>query len=119
MDVIPTATPARSFFALSSQQGYSVFIRVTRMPSKNRRVALTVPDDLMALLKRLADLHGQPVSAFVVATLQEMQPELEGVARIMEAARSGKEGAQREAVRHMIGDALAGMLQEFEAKKSA
>lgn len=87
------------------------------MPSKNRRVALTVPDDLMALLQRLADLHGLAVSAFVVSTLQEMQPELEGVAKILEAAKSGKVGAQREAVRHMIGDALAGMLQTFEDKR--
>lgn len=86
------------------------------MPSNKPRIALTVPDDLMLTLKRLADLQSVPVTSLIVTTLTEMKPQLEGVIKILEAAKSGNLEAQQTALRHMIGDALADLLSKSNNK---
>jgi hypothetical protein len=80
------------------------------MPSKHPRLALTIPDELMPVLKAFARVEGKPVSAAVVDLLVEMKPTLEGIVRVSEAVKSGNDEAKQAAMRHMFGDNLASVL---------
>lgn len=77
------------------------------MPSKKPRIALTVPDDIMAVLKECADLQGKPVSALIVDTLREMLPTFIGLVNVTKAVKEGNDEAVKLAVRNMFSDSLA------------
>lgn len=86
------------------------------MPSKKPRIALTVPDDVMVVLKECADLQGKPVSALIVDTLREMLPTFVGLVNVTKAVKANNEEAVRTAVRDMLGDSLATILLEQNRK---
>jgi DNA-binding GntR family transcriptional regulator len=77
------------------------------MPSTHPRLALTIPDDLDAVLRDFADSQGKPLSKVVVEILMEMKPQLESITKIARALKAGKTDAAKRAMRHMMGDSLA------------
>jgi hypothetical protein len=70
-------------------------------------MALTLPEDVNAAVHDLADALGKPASKVVTELLQEMVPQLQGLAKIARAGRAGNRAAAKRALQHMMGDALA------------
>ena len=77
------------------------------MPTKKTRMALTIPDDLMAVLRDFAEAQEKPMASVVVALLEEMKPQLESLTKINRALKAGKTSVAKSALRSMVGDAMA------------
>lgn len=77
------------------------------MPSQKPRLALTLPDELKAAIDALADATQKPASKVVTELLQEMLPQLHGMAKFSRAVRAGNITAAKTALRHTMGDTLA------------
>ena len=82
------------------------------MPTKLPRMALTLPEDVHAAVYDLADAMGKPASKVVTELLQEMVPQLQGLAKIARAGRSGNKAAAKRALQHMFGDSLAEVMSQ-------
>lgn len=70
-------------------------------------MALTLPEDLDRAIFNLADAVGKPAAQVVTQLLQEMVPQLEGLAKIHRATREGNKVAAKRALQHMMGDTMA------------
>jgi predicted DNA-binding protein len=75
-------------------------------------MALSLPDDVRDALDDLADATEKPASTLVSELLQEMLPQLEGMAKVARALKAGKHSAAKTAMRHMLGDTLAHLMIE-------
>lgn len=75
-------------------------------------MALTLPADLEAALFDLADALGKPAATLAVELLREMGPQLHDLAKIARYAQQGKNAAAKRALRHMVGDSMAQLLNE-------
>lgn len=62
------------------------------MPSRKPRVALTLPDDLNALLDQVADYQGAPKTKLITEILLECQPILEQMLSAYKLIQENKEG---------------------------
>lgn len=80
------------------------------MPSRKPRLPLTIPEDLHAVLRQLSEATGKPVATVVVDLLVEMQPQLEGLAKVLKHAKAGNKAAAKRALTHMVGDTLGEMM---------
>jgi len=92
------------------------------MPSQKPRLALTLPEDVRAAIDDLADAMGKPASAVVMGLLEEMVPQLQGLAKVVRASKAGNKEAAKRALAHMMGDnfaalATATQADMFKAKK--
>jgi predicted DNA-binding protein len=74
-------------------------------------MALTLPDHVRDAVYDLADAVGKPASKVVAELLEEMVPQLEGLAKVARAAKSGNKAAAKRALTHMFGDAMAEHMQ--------
>jgi hypothetical protein len=81
------------------------------MPSQKARMALTLPDDVRDVLNDCADAMGKPASKVVTDLLQEMVPQLQGLAKVARATRDGNKAAAKKALQHMMGDNFAAMVE--------
>ena len=63
------------------------------MPSRKPRVALTLPDDLNALLDQVADYQGTPKTKLITEILLECKPILEQMLSAYKLIEENKEGA--------------------------
>lgn len=93
------------------------------MPSQKPRLALTLPEDVRAAIDDLSDAMGKPSSAVVTGLLQEMVPQLQGLAKVVRASNAGNKAAAKRALAHMMGDNFAAMATAtqadmFKGKKS-
>lgn len=77
------------------------------MPTKLPRLALTVSEHVRAALNDLADAMGKPASKVASELLEEMVPQLEGLAKVARAAKSGNRAAGQRALAQMFGDNMA------------
>jgi predicted DNA-binding protein len=77
------------------------------MPTRKPRLALTLPEHVRAAIDELSDATQKPSSTLVSELLEEMVPQLQGMAKVARAARSGNPLAAKRALQHMFGDALA------------
>lgn len=77
------------------------------MPSRKPRMALTLTPELEAAFDDLADAMGKPASTLAVELLGELIPQIEGLAKVARAAKSGNKAAAKRALVHMVGDNLA------------
>jgi predicted transcriptional regulator len=77
------------------------------MPSQKARMALTLPDDVRDAVSDLADAMDKPATKVVTDLLQEMVPQLQGLAKIVRASKAGNKAAAKRALQHMMGDAMA------------
>ena len=80
------------------------------MPSRLPRMALTLPQEVSDAVHDLADALGKPASKVVTELLQEMVPQLQGLAKIARAGREGNKAAAKRALTHMMGDAMADLM---------
>lgn len=72
------------------------------MPTKKRRIQLTLHGDLDVVLARLSELTERPQSALVLELLQDTLPVLKQTVEALELAKSGK----------LNLDGLIGMVQD-------
>lgn len=80
------------------------------MPTRKPRMSLTLDDDVAAALHDLADALQKPAATVVSNLLQDMLPQLEGLAKVARASRSGNSAQAKRALAHMVGDAFAEQL---------
>ena len=80
------------------------------MPSRKPRLILTVPDDLMATLRGLAQATEKPMATIVVDLLREIQPQLQDLAKLITHAKAGRKQAAKRTLAHMVGNQLAEMM---------
>lgn len=73
-------------------------------------MALTLPENVRNAVYDLADAVGKPASKVVTELLEEMVPQLEGLAKVARAAKSGNKAAAKRALTHMLGDGLAELM---------
>ena len=71
------------------------------------RVMLTVPWPLMESLAALADALDKPVATTIIDLLKEMQPQVDGLSKLVRHARDGNKAAAKRTLQHMIGDSMA------------
>lgn len=67
-------------------------MRVTTMPSRKPRVALTLPDDLNVLLDQVADYQGTPKTKLITDILLECKPIFEQMLSAYKLIEENKEG---------------------------
>jgi predicted transcriptional regulator len=79
------------------------------MPSQKARMALTLPDDVRDAISDLADAMDKPASKVVTDLLQEMVPQLQGLAKVVRASKAGNKAAAKRALAHMMGDNFAAL----------
>lgn len=63
------------------------------MANQKKRIALTVPEDVDAVLERLSDLTGAPKTRLIMEILQEYLPIFERTVDALEQIASDKENA--------------------------
>lgn len=80
------------------------------MPSRLPRLSLTLNDELKRALDDMSDALGKPAATLTVELLTEMIPQLEGIAKMARAAKSGNKAAVKRALAHMVGDNMAEMM---------
>ena len=82
------------------------------MPSTKKRIALTVPEELNTLLCELAEVQGKPVATVVLELLNSVRPQLASLVTISRAMKAGETEVAKTALRHMVGDAMADVINE-------
>lgn len=80
------------------------------MPSRLPRLSLTISDELRDALQSISEATGKPVATLTVELLTEMIPQLEGLAKMARAAKSGNKAAAKRALVHMVGDQMAELM---------
>lgn len=80
------------------------------MPTLRPRLYLTLDDELLFALAELADAQDKPVSVVTASLLKEIQPQIEGLSKLIRHAREGNKAAAKRALTHMVGDSLADVL---------
>jgi hypothetical protein len=73
-------------------------------------MALTLPEEVSYAVHDLADALGKPASKVVTELLQEMVPQLQGLAKIARAGKAGNKAAAKRALAHMMGDTMAELM---------
>lgn len=84
--------------------------RGVSMVDTRRRVALTLPPELLTALEALAKAMGRPMATITSEILVEMIPQFEGLAKIAIASKAGNKAAAKRALVHMLGDNMAEMM---------
>lgn len=77
------------------------------MPSRLPRMSLTLPQEVSDAVNDLADAMGKPSTKVVTELLQDMVPQLQGLAKIARAGKLGNKAAAKRALTEMVGDAMA------------
>lgn len=85
------------------------------MPTQKPRIAVTLDAHVRAAVDDLADALQKPASKVVAQLLEEMVPQLEGLAKVARAARSGNKVAAKRALQHMLGDSMAEIITANQA----
>lgn len=79
---------------------------------RQRRMALTLPPDLLAALVDLSAATGRPATSLAVGFLKEMVPMIHEMAKIQRLMEAGKSSQAQRAFRHMVGDSMAELLKD-------
>lgn len=82
------------------------------MPSRLPRIKITLPEHTESTLRLFAAEVGKPPATVIAQLLTEMVPQLEGVIKIARATRAGNKAAADRALRHMVGDGMAEVLND-------
>jgi hypothetical protein len=75
-------------------------------------MAITLSEEAHAAIYDLADALGKPASKVAAELLQEMVPQLQGLAKISRASKAGNKAAAKRALQHMLGDSLAELMAD-------
>lgn len=63
------------------------------MPTQKKRIALTVPDDINALLDKLANLTEVPKTRLIIDMLEEYAPILDRTISALESIKNDKQNS--------------------------
>jgi hypothetical protein len=80
------------------------------MPSRKPRMALTLSRALNDALYDLADALQKPAATVASELLEQLVPQLHGLAKYARLAQSGNKAAAQRALVHMVGEGMADML---------
>jgi predicted DNA-binding protein len=84
------------------------------MPTRKPRMALTLNPKVEAALSDLSDALGKPAATLAAEMLEEMVPQLEGLAKFARASKSGNKAAAKRALTHMLGDSMAELMTQVQ-----
>jgi len=84
------------------------------MPTKLPRLQVTLPTHVRDSIEAFADAMGKPTATVVSQLLEEMVPQLDGLTKIAKAAKEGNKAAAKRALRHMVGDGMAQILDSHQ-----
>jgi predicted DNA-binding protein len=84
------------------------------VPTKQRRMALTLKPNVEVALFDLADALGKPAATVASEILEEMVPQLEGLAKFARASKAGNKLAAKRALTHMLGDSMADLMAQVQ-----
>lgn len=84
------------------------------MPTQKPRCNVTLEPHVRESLQAFADAVGKPVATVVANLLEEMVPQLDGLTKIAKATKAGNKAAATKALRHMMGDGMATLLQQHQ-----
>ena len=76
------------------------------MPTKKRRLLITLPDDVDIALKRFSESTGATQSGFVIDCLRQSVPTLHALADAVDAAKNGDMAGYERLMKQSIGEAL-------------
>lgn len=76
------------------------------MPTKLRRITISLPPDVDVALKRFADATGTNQSGFVVECLRQNVETLHALADAVDAAKNGDMAGYERLMKQSIGEAL-------------
>lgn len=88
------------------------------MPTRKKRLMLTVTHDLHAVLKRWGTAQGIAPATLVSSFLEENKPIFQGLAVALEAQKQGKEKEALKAMSVLTGTALSSLGEVMKGKKS-
>lgn len=90
------------------------------MASGYRRITISLPPEVDAAILALAKVQGMPQAKIVQDVLIEFAPTMVHLAKLHQQIQEGKKIDAKETVRHMLGDAMASLLEpEINAKMHA
>lgn len=87
------------------------------MPTKNPRIAITLPPYRYDLLKRMAALQGMTMAAVVTDVLEELYPVLERVCVALEMAKQAQESS-KQGLRDSVDRALGELMPMLTASQA-
>jgi predicted transcriptional regulator len=91
------------------------------MPTKHRRITISLPPDLDAALVELSEVDKRPQATIVTEFLTEMVPSMHAMSKIAKQLKAGKQAEAKRTLQHWMGDGMAEILAEqselFNAKK--
>lgn len=82
------------------------------MPTLKPRVAVSLPPDVRAAVRDLAQASDKAESRLIQDLLTEMAPQLRDLAKLIRAAKSGRKAAAQKALRDLVGGSLAEVMIE-------
>lgn len=84
------------------------------MPTQKPRCNVTLKPHVRDALQAFSDEVGKPVATVVANLLEEMVPQLDGLTKIAKATKAGNKSAATKALRHLMGDGMANLLQQHQ-----
>jgi multisubunit Na+/H+ antiporter MnhC subunit len=84
---------------------------VLRMASGYRRITISLPPEVDAAIVALANAQGIPQAKIVQDVLIEFAPTLVHLAKLHQQIKEGKKVDAKQTVQHMLGDAMASLLE--------
>ena len=81
------------------------------MASGYRRITISLPPEVDAAIVSLANAQGIPQAKIVQDVLIEFAPTLVHLAKLHQQIKEGKKVDAKQTVQHMLGDAMASLLE--------
>ncbi len=87
------------------------------MPTKYRRITISLPPEVDAAIQVLAKAEGKPQAKIVTDVLIEYAPMMIHLANLHQQIKEGKKIDAKQTIQHMFGDAMANLLApEIDSK---
>lgn len=84
------------------------------MPTRLPRLALTLPVSLRVTLDDLSEAMEKPLAALVVELLVEMEDQLKGLTKLVNASKVGNKAAVKRALVGMVGETVATIMSQTQ-----
>lgn len=89
------------------------------MTTKMHRLTISLPDDVLAAVRAMAEAENRPASKVIVGVLTEFAPMLLQVASFHKQVAAGKTSEAKRTMQTLFGDQLATVLtQQLDLQKA-
>lgn len=89
------------------------------MTTKMHRLTISLPDDVLAAVRAMAEAENRPASKVIVGVLTEFAPMLLQVANFHKQVAAGKTSEAKRTMQTLFGDQLATVLtQQLDLQKA-